>query len=52
MWLEKINNFNENNKSILDLNFELHQCMYIKELLNDIYTFKLNKQNELVIQKR
>lgn len=51
MWLEKINEYNKNNESVLDFNFELHQCMYIKELLNNIYTFKLNKQNELVIQK-
>ena len=51
MWLDKINDFNENNESILDLNFELHQCIYIKNLLNDIYTFELNKDNNLIIKK-
>jgi len=51
MWLEKINDYNKNNESILDFNFELHQCIYIKNLLSDIYTFELNKHNELVIQK-
>ena len=51
MWLEKINDYNKNNEFILDFNFELHQCIYIKNLLSDIYTFELNKHNELIITK-
>jgi len=51
MWLEKINDYNKNNEFILDFNFELHQCIYIKNLLTDIYTFELNKHNNLIITK-
>jgi len=51
MWLEIINNYNENNESILDFNFELHQCMYIKILLKDSFIFELNNENNLIIKK-
>jgi hypothetical protein len=51
MWLEIINNYNENNESILDFNFELHQCMYIKTLLKNSFIFELNNVNNLIIKK-
>ena len=50
MWLEIIKKYQEKNEIILDLNFELHQSIYIKELLKDIINFNL-EENELIITK-
>jgi len=51
MWLQKINDYHKNNESTLDFSFELHQCIYIKGLLKDNFTFELNHENILLIQK-
>ena len=40
MWLEKLNNFQKENKIPLDLKFDLHLSIYIKELLKDIIEFQ------------
>ena len=44
MWLEIIQEFNKNNKQLLDFKFELHLAIYNKVLLKDkikLYNFKI-----------
>ena len=43
MWSERLKNFKENNKQLLDLKFELHMTIYIKEILKDCIDFSLHK---------
>ena len=53
MWLDKLKGVNKRmsingDLTYLNLNFELHQCLYIMEILKDIVSFKIN-ENKLKI---
>jgi hypothetical protein len=53
MWLEKLQKIKEDMSingelSYLNMNFELHQSLYIMEILKDIISFKIN-ENKLKI---
>ena len=37
MWLERLLNFQKENKIPLDLKFDLHLSIYIKELLKNVF---------------
>ena len=45
MWLEKLNNFQKENKIPLDLKFDLHLSIYIKELLKDNIEFQIENDS-------
>ena len=45
MWLERINDFQKNNKQVLDMKFELHLSIYIKELLKDSIDFQIENDS-------
>jgi len=51
MWLQKINDYHEKNELNLDFSFELHQCVYIKELLKDNFIFELDNEKKILIKK-
>jgi len=53
MWLERLKEINKkmnvnDELGYLNLNFELHQSVYIIEILKDIISFKIN-ENKLKI---
>ena len=57
MWLERLLNFQKENEIPLDLKFDLHLSIYIKELLKDIIEFQIEndslkiQMNQKVISK-
>ena len=48
MWSEKIETFQKENKQILDIKFELHLAIYVKELLKDTVTFSLQEETIII----
>jgi len=45
MWLERLLNFQKENKMPLDLKFDLHLSIYIKELLKDNIEFQIENDS-------
>ena len=51
MWLEIIQEFNKNNKQLLDFKFELHLAIYNKELLKDKIKFVIEDDKLKIIME-
>ena len=48
MWLDRIEIFQKENKQTLDIKFELHLAIYVKEVIKDVVIFSL-KDEPIVI---
>jgi hypothetical protein len=49
MWLERIIEFQKENKIFIDLNYDPHQCLYVKNIIKSNYDFQL-KENKIFIK--
>ena len=48
MWIDRIDDFHENNSTTLDTNRELHLSIYVKELLKQKVEFSLSEGKLLI----
>ena len=52
MWLDRIETFQKENKQILDIKFELHLAIYVKEILKDVVTFSSKDETIATIDEK
>jgi len=52
MWLDRIETFQKENKQILDIKFELHLAIYVKEVLKDVVTFSSKDETIATIDEK
>ena len=52
MWLDRIETFQKENKQILDIKFELHLVIYVKEILKDVVSFSSKDETIATIDEK